>query len=270
MDLCKPINLDDAISQVLQNVDELATNYERAEQLQNLLVALATGGTADAGDYQELRLHFLHHVELKTLLPLPDFVRVNRDLSQFWQYIKFKFPTYAERRDCIWSAFKSLLDLLEQGPSTPSDKDISAGLLVFGEEGVHEAWSKALERRTSDPEGAITAARTLVESVCKHILEEQGVPYDGKRIELHELYRLTSTELNLSLSQHSEEVFKQILGGCSAVVSGLGNLRNRLGDAHGKGKQAVRPAPRHAGLAVSLAGSLALFLVETWKARIDV
>jgi hypothetical protein len=64
-----------------------------------------------------------------------------------------------------------------------------------------------------------------------------------------------------------EPVFKQILGGCTAVVEGLGALRNRLGDAHGGGIRRVRPLPRHAQLAVNLAGSMTSFLVATWEAR---
>jgi hypothetical protein len=39
---------------------------------------------------------------------------------------------------------------------------------------VSEMWHKALDRRTDDPDGAITAARTLLETVCKHILDELG------------------------------------------------------------------------------------------------
>jgi hypothetical protein len=62
-------------------------------------------------------------------------------------------------------------------------------------------------------------------------------------------------------------VFKQIIGGCTAVVEGLGALRNRLSDSHGKGKVAAKPAPRHAELAVNLAGSLALYLLATHTAR---
>ncbi|MGC9949723.1 MAG: hypothetical protein ABSF64_25425 [Bryobacteraceae bacterium] len=42
---------------------------------------------------------------------------------------------------------------------------------------IGELWRKALDRRHEDPEGAITAARTLLESVCKHILDESaGLP----------------------------------------------------------------------------------------------
>jgi hypothetical protein len=71
----------------------------------------------------------------------------------------------------------------------------------------------------------------------------------------------------LSPAQHSEEIFKQILGGCHSVINGMAGLRNRFSDAHGKGKGGVKTAPRHAELAVNLAGSMATFLIATWEAR---
>jgi hypothetical protein len=89
----------------------------------------------------------------------------------------------------------------------------------------------------------------------------------GPAIDLPGLHRLVSTNLKLAPDQHAEEVFKKILGSCATVVSNLSELRNKLSDAHGKGRAAVRPAPRHAELAVNLAGSMAAFLVATWAAR---
>jgi hypothetical protein len=62
-------------------------------------------------------------------------------------------------------------------------------------------------------------------------------------------------------------LFRQILGGCQTVVEGLGALRNRHSDAHGKGITATRPAARHAELAVNLAGTMATFLLQTWESR---
>lgn len=109
-------------------------------------------------------------------------------------------------------------------------------------------------------------ARTLLESVCKHILEESHAKYDDSP-DINKLYRQTAEELNIAPSQHTEQVFKQILGGCTAVVEGLGALRNRLSDSHGKGRIGVKPAPRHAELAVNLAGALAVYLLATWNAR---
>ena len=85
--------------------------------------------------------------------------------------------------------------------------------------------------------------------------------------DLPKLYKQTAETLKLAPSQHTEAVFKQILGGCTAVVEGLGSLRNRLSDAHGKGRVGAKPAPRHAELAVNLSGALATYLLATWEAR---
>ncbi|EXA64783.1 abortive infection family protein [Acinetobacter baumannii 348935] len=71
----------------------------------------------------------------------------------------------------------------------------------------------------------------------------------------------------MSPSQHTEQIFKQILGGCSAIVEGLGSLRNKISDAHGQGKNNVKPSPRHAEFAVNLAGTMAVFLFSTWEMK---
>lgn len=246
-------------------IQELETDYERAVCLQNILIARATGETPSTGDYQLLRQILMEKEALKQLMP--SFVRTNRDLNQFWQFIKYEFEKYQQRRDYIYREFQPLLDMLEGKNQAPADTSISEALKSFDEAGVHAAWEKALDRRVDDPDGAITAARTLLETVCKHILDLQKVAYNSKKIEIHELYKLVAKELNLSPDQHNEAVFKQILGGCSAIVSGLGTLRNRLGDAHGQGKVSAKPSPRHAELAVNLAGSMAIFLVSTWQSR---
>ena len=47
----------------------------------------------------------------------------------------------------------------------PADPLISEVLISFDDSGVHHAWQKALDRRVSDPEGAIKAAKTLLETV---------------------------------------------------------------------------------------------------------
>ena len=147
----------------------------------------------------------------------------------------------------------------------PADDMISETLSSFSEGGVHFAWQKALERRSDDPEGAITAAKTLLETVCKHIIDEAGGIYGQD--DLPKLYAMAAELLNLAPSQHSESVFKAILGNCQSVVGNLAGLRNKLGDSHGQGKRHIKPKPRHAELAVNLAGTMAMFLVSTWQDR---
>jgi len=136
--------------------------------------------------------------------------------------------------------------------------------IVFDESHIHQQWKKAIERKESDYEGAITSARTLLESVLKYILDEQKISYN-ENTDLSELYKLVAKSLNLAPEQHQERIFKQILGGANGIVSGLGSLRNKLGDAHGKSKANIKPKERHSELAVNLAGSMAIFLYKTFK-----
>lgn len=148
---------------------------------------------------------------------------------------------------------------------TPGDEVVGDTLQALDAEHVNIAWQKPPDRRARDPEGAITAARSLLESTCKLILDDLEVPY-GIRADLPELYKKVASELRLAPDDHLEPAFKQILGGCMTVVNGLATIRNRLSDSHGQGAKAVRPSPRHANLTVNLAGAVAAFLVETWQA----
>ena len=229
-----------------------------------MLVARATGSFPDDAEYRRLRQALV--ADDLTGQRLPRFVRTCRDLGQFWGYIKGRSDTYQGRREHIWEAFRGLLDSLEGSAVTPSDPKVSESLESLDADAVAAQWRRALERRSSDPEGAITAARTLLESVCKHILDDLHVPYSADG-DLPALYKLTAETLNLAPSQYTEEVFKRILGGCHTVVNGLASVRNRLSDSHGHGRAAARPAPRHAELAVNLAGAVSSFLVATWMER---
>lgn len=235
--------------------------YIAAEALQNMMVSRATGGEEKPREYTELRTALLNEPSIAHLLPI--FVQTCRTLDQWWGHISKQSPKYEGRRQYIWDGFRPLLDFLEQG-SAPADSLVTEALEKFDAGHVNSAWAKALERRNSDPEGAITSARTLLESVCKHILDEEGIAYDDKD-DLPKLYRKTAEKLNIAPSQHTQDVFKMILGGCTAVVEGLGTLRNRLSDAHGKGRIAAKPQARHAELAVNLSGALTQFVLSTWE-----
>lgn len=237
---------------------------EKIEVLQNALIAEATGSGCDAQEYREMRSEIINHPLLKDAAPR--FLRTCRTTAEFWQFIKHKFPSYAARRQYLWDEFRPLFERVEGKGTTPADSTIATALEKFDTNTVHALWAKAMERREADPEGAITLSRTLLETVCKHILDENGAVYKTDS-DLPQLYKMAAKELNLSPSQHSEPIFKQILGGCASVVEGLGALRNRFGDAHGQGKKSIRPGSRHAELAVNLSGAVATFLVSTYEAK---
>jgi hypothetical protein len=244
--------------------DDERTLLEKVEKLQAGFIGRATqdGGSIDEPTYERLRMELLSNATIRP--KVPEIVRKYRDQSQFWQFIKNKFAHYAERRQFIWAEFTPLIDYLELQERTPGVEPITDTLEAFDPEHVHAVWQKALDRRATDPDGAITAARTLLETVCKHVLDKAGKTY-ADNVELPQLWRQCAELLNLAPDQHHEQIFKSILGSCQNIVASLGAVRNKIGDAHGMRPRAVKPKPRHAELAVNLAGTMASFLVATWR-----
>ncbi len=240
----------------LDQINKL-NEFQLVEYFQDGIVARATGSDFDNQLYTTVRTKLIGNKTLEKLLP--DWVKTKRTIDQFWTFIKGRFSTYQERRQFLWEEFAPVLNYLETKSTSPLEESI-----VFDEAHIHSQWQKALERKQTEPEGAITSARTLIESILKYILDEQGIQYnDGA--ELPDLYKEVAKSLNLAPEQHQEQIFKQILGGTSGIISGLGALRNKLGDAHGKSKKSVKPLERHSELAVNLAGSMAIFLFKTFK-----
>jgi len=113
-----------------------------------------------------------------------------------------------------------------------------------------------------------TVSPVTIEGVRPEEVVEPGVTIFPNLEEAEKTFLSKITGLfSLAPSLQSEDIFKRIFGGCQTVVEGLGALRNKLSDAHGKGKAIAKPEPRHAELAVNLAGAMATFLVETWEAQ---
>lgn len=112
-----------------------------------------------------------------------------------------------------------------------------------------------------DYEGAITSARTLVETVCMHILDISQVEYekDGK---IMKLYRQVSQVLRMDPSLYESDTLRQIASGFFSIIQGLAGLRNDLGDAHGRGGKVYRASKRHAILAVNAAYVVSDYLLD--------
>jgi hypothetical protein len=128
--------------------------------------------------------------------------------------------------------------------------------------------ARALANTTSDAEDAVTAACSLLESVCRSILIELGRPLPAKK-DIDGLVRAVQDALNLSpsrkdLPEEIEQDVRQVLGGLTSVAKGVGALRTHGGDAHGRERGFRRIDARIARLAITAASSVALFLIETW------
>ncbi|WP_341863683.1 abortive infection family protein [Gymnodinialimonas sp. 57CJ19] len=241
--------------------------FECAMLLKNNIIGLTTGGGSEP-EYKLARRKLMEDPASKRLLP--EFVRFSNDaasLRSTLSSVASGAGSWAVRRGHVVEAFKPVLTFLEAGGGA-ADAAITNGLAFYDAPAVQAFWAKALDRRTTDPDGAITAASALLEEVCKHIIEDSGAKWESKW-NVPKLYSEAARVLKLAPSQHQEEVFKTILGNCQSVVQTIGSLRNKSGDAHAGGRSRVPFKPRHAALTVNLAGSMALFLIETWQARIE-
>jgi|GEM_PF-774842 len=258
----KELGLSDVAHSKLSNDFSAAQgNYlKKARYLKQIMMSRATGGGGDEELYYKLRSDFVKSTSLKNYIP--DFFSQCETLEDFWQFIKSNVSQYQPRRDFLNKAFAPLITFLEQDNIGTSIVEITTIDNIY----IQDAWKKALDRMIQDPEGAITSSRTLMETVCKHILDGFNEQYDDIA-DLPKLYKMTANLLQLSPDQNTEQIFKQILGGCQSIVVGLGSMRNKLSDAHGKGSKAVKPSARHAGLAVNLSGAMCQFLLQTFEER---
>lgn len=142
----------------------------------------------------------------------------------------------------------------------------------YGLGSVQSDFDRALSQADSDPAGAITAACSTVESVCKCVLDEMKMPYPNNK-DIKGLVGEVAKHLNLSpgrddLPKEWEQDIRTILSGLFNVIAGIGSLRTHAGNAHGKGKNAVPADARIARLAIHAASTVSLFYIETWQRSI--
>ena len=154
----------------------------------------------------------------------------------------------------------------------PADNGLNLGdFRLLRDPGVLEEHLERMYANVDrDTPAAIGAAKELVESVCKLILEDLDVTY-APSASLPDLYRSVAQELRLSRESVSanakgSEAAQRVLQGLVTSVQNLAELRNALGVGHGRA-QRVPALERHARLAVNASRTLAEFLLETWHER---
>ena len=235
------------------------------ETMKNTCVSMATGGKFSYEEYEENWAKIMSYPELKMLLP--NWLIKNRYGSSYWRgFISLKFKTYAERRSFIMGEFDSILDQLKNGANQPINLSLERNLNRINSEIISSDWRKVVSRSQSDPSGAITASKSMLEAVMKYVLIRESVKYT-KKDDLIDLYKKIKKVIRLDPENHNIDVFKQILNGISTVVQGFSSLRNDYGDAHGKDGKSYIPEQRHAELVINLAGSLSAFIIDTYETK---
>lgn len=127
------------------------------------------------------------------------------------------------------------------------------------ESSFREDWVTCLSRLEVDPASAITAARTLLETLLKTIITERGQAPDDNG-ELGRLLRQAQDVLNFD--RRDNQATHQILSGLGNVVQGLAALSNEAGDRHGLVQGQSIDDPGLAQLCVYAAGTIGIAFIE--------
>ena len=144
-------------------------------------------------------------------------------------------------------ATKSLQQLLQE-------KDLPA---------VNQEFDRCMENIETDPPAAITAACSILESLCKVYIEDNDLEMPSKQ-SITPLWKVVSKDLGFDPSAVGDGGVKKILSGLISAIDGIGSLRTHTGSAHGHVRKSYRIQARHARLAIHASHTLVVFVLETW------
>lgn len=122
---------------------------------------------------------------------------------------------------------------------------------------IRRLWGKAKARLISDPEGAITAARTLLESTLGYCIKRNGGTYSNTD-DLPALFKKAAANLSIAPNAATADEYKRMVAACATIVNSIAAIRNRESDSH---KSSGTAPLWHAQLVVNLSGSIANFLL---------
>jgi hypothetical protein len=191
--------------------------------------------------------HDLFIATIYQLLPKQQYYALT-DLCQRPPKMKYAHPSGIE-----------LADLLERLHSFLNPNPVGLGFSRLREHTFRQDWYTAYGRLAQSPAAAISAARTMLETVFKTILSERGQVPDASG-DLGKLLKETQDALRFDRGANQEQ--HRILQGLANVINGVAGLSNAAGDRHGLINGVEIDDPAVAGFTLNAAGSVGLFFIE--------
>lgn len=151
---------------------------------------------------------------------------------------------------------------------TTATENLENYLQTEGYKAAHDDFERAMSYIETDPEQAMGSASSILESICKGILERLNklLPKDQT---LKSLIKATYGAMDLSPDSHADHDIKQVLGGIANAAIGIGAIRTKYSSFHGRTdtQKKYRLTARHARLTVGSSAVLGCFLIETYLER---
>lgn len=230
------------------------------------LIDLATGKLSENfyEAYEKVRADLIQ-TDQSISTAIPEWIYKNRYGGEFWAFIKGVSSSYQGRRDFINKTFSDLYDFVEKGADQPVSISLEEINLTIKNEYIDLLWKKIYSRRTFDKEGALTACKTLVETVIKHLLDEKEIIHSTKD-DIKNLYKKVSNAYGLNPSKQSSDGFTKLCSGYISIIDGIAIIRNKYGDAHGKSNNVQNELKQHhIDFVINMTGSIATFLLSLAK-----
>ncbi|TQV77346.1 hypothetical protein FLL45_05220 [Aliikangiella marina] len=152
--------------------------------------------------------------------------------------------------------------------SNPTTKTLKDYLRTGDFSSIEKEFERALKNIDTDPHASITAASSIIESVCKTYIETFGLEMPNKK-NILPLWKTVQKHLGLNIDRNLGEDEQKILSGLSSIVDGIGAFRTHIGSAHGRGIKPPRITVAEARLAVNASHTLTIFIMERWHTRIS-
>ena len=182
------------------------------------------------------------------LSPKKQYYALN-DLAFFEYKAKYKYPDKKTRL--------SLRDKLHNFISTTP---IGLAFSQVRETAFREDWVACHSRLASgNVPSAITAARTMLETLLKTIITENKLTPDSSG-DIGKLVKQAEVAVGLKPPKHTEE--HQIFSGFASVINGLSSISNKAGDRHGVvGGKSINDS-YFAELCINAAGTIGIAFIE--------
>ncbi len=177
----------------------------------------------------------------------------------------FCYNGYDERYAKIYQKCKDIVERIE-GTSSVISQAADNLKKKFSSEYMSQQIELMISMQATNPTNAIGAAKELIESCCKTILDEMGILW-SKTDDVPQLTNKTLDALNLlpaniQSTDQGADAIKAILGNLRSIPSKLAEIRNPFGSGHGKSASFKGLEERHAKLAV---GSSITFVDFVWS-----
>jgi len=149
--------------------------------------------------------------------------------------------------------------LLEELHCSISLDPIGLRFSQLRETAFREDWVTALSRIDAEPSAAITAGRTMLETILKTIIKERKYEPDTSG-DLGRLLKQAQDTLGFNRAERQPE--HQILRGFISIISGICSISNLAGDRHGTIMGKSISDPYIAQLVVNSAGIVGITFIE--------